>query len=337
MPNLRPCGKRLHATWILSVALASAGLVACGSDSESAAPDTDCGEACTDDMVLIAAASFSMGSPTGEGTPREHPAHDVTVDQGFWLDRTEVTNAQFVEFLRAAGTVCAFDGVDYPCFECFEFSQHDLGFDCSVDGWPMRANCQAVADGPATTSCADHPVVLVTWSGARQYCEWRGKRLPSEAEWGLAANGADGDWRRFPWGDSCPETWNNISELSACAAAGWTTQTARSNCQESDCNDGFERTAPVGSFPAGASAAGVMDLAGNVLERVEDCYHPSYAGNPPTDGSAWNSECAAVPTRIGRSSGHMDPGASLRNRARTDDIAIDAADPDVGFRCARNR
>ncbi len=300
---------------------------ACGQPAEVA-----CGAPCSD-MVYLGPATLLMGSPAGEGTSREHPQHPVVVG-GFWLDKTEVTNAQFTEFLRAQGNVCHHEGVAYPCFECFEFSQQDLGFDCEQPGFPLRQSCQDRPGGPFTASCGDHPVVLVTWAGARSYCAARGKRLPSEAEWERAANGA-GPWRRFPWGDGCPTTFDHAGELEGCAEGPWGPATARANCAETHCNDGFEKTAPVGTFGGGASPEGVLDLAGNVLERVEDCYHHSYAGSPPSDGAAWLHACDPS-VKIARSSSHIDPGAALRSRARTDDIAIDAADPDVGFRCARS-
>ena len=104
-----------------------------------------------------------MGDTHGEGLPNEKPAHPVSL-QAFWLDRTEVTNAQFFQFARAAG-------------------------------FRPRPALLKEAQGKE-----QHPVVHVTWEDAVAYCRWAGKRLPTEAEWEYAARGTDG--RRYPWGDT---------------------------------------------------------------------------------------------------------------------------------------
>ena len=299
-----------------------------------------CGALC-DGMVFMSPGAVLLGSPNGEGSVREQP-QTIVVLPGYWIDQFEVTNAEYRAFLLSQGNACSQSGMSYPCHDCFEFAKQDSGLDCDA-GFDIKMNCQANPAGDANQSCAEHPVVNVTPAGASAYCAWRGKALPSEAEWERAANGPaaqDGTpWLRFPWGQECPAVFNTlgdvfVGDLSGCVGPAWSSTTALANCSESDCSDGFERTAPVGSFPAGDTVEGVSDMAGNVLERVSDCYHASYASGdgPPTDGSPWMTDCDGAYT-IARGSGFMDPGGGLRNRARTDEVSLDSADPDVGFRC----
>jgi len=115
----------------------------------------------------------------------------------------------------------------------------------------------AWTSGKPRSGTEDHPVFLVTWADADAYCRWAGKRLPSEVEWERAARGDDG--RKYAWGDD------------------WAEGEARTNWFDGDTRpDGHAHVAPVGSYPAGASPFGVLDLTGNVWEWVADPYieHP---------------------------------------------------------------
>ena len=151
----------------------------------------------------------------------------------------------------------------------------------------------------------NNPVVEASWYGAVAFCRWAGKQLPSEPEWEKAARGTDG--RKYPWGNQPPD------HARAHYAAGW--------------ND-FK---PVGSFPAGASPYGALDMAGNVSEWVADWFQESFmagdARNPkgPENGSA----------KVIRGGGWYDPPNKLKSSRRMYASADTRAD-DLGFRCAND-
>lgn len=181
-------------------------------------------------MALIPAGEFLMGTPIPEGQGGEfdeYPQHSVYLD-AFYIDKYEVTNAQYQKFMETTGHAA-------PAY------WNDDKF-----------------------NKPNQPVVGVSWFDAEAYCKWANKRLPTEAEWEKAARGTDG--RKYPWGHEAPN-----------AEGMW-----RANHNPGDKTaDGFEYTAPVGSFPAGASSYGVMDMAGNVWEWVADWYRGNYYKDSP--------------------------------------------------------
>lgn len=208
------------------------------------------------------AGPFAMGSDAGEAN--EAPLRRVTL-AAFRIDRLETTNAEFAAFVLVTG---------------HRTSAEERGW-----GWVWTDRWRRVdgADwrhphGPASTiaGLATHPVVQVSWHDARAYCAWRGKRLPSEAEWEKAARGAiqetgkenealeRAEVQRYPWGAASPR------------AAGMQRANYGSDaCCRPDESDGHLTTAPVGSYPRGTSPYGVLDMAGNVWEWTEDWYHPA--------------------------------------------------------------
>jgi eukaryotic-like serine/threonine-protein kinase len=220
--------------------------------------------------VWVPAGSFQMG--TESGWESEKPVHTVTLD-GFWLDQTEVTNAQY----RA-------------CVAADRCSEHD---------YPLSSDFNA----------PHQPVVEVTWFDASDYCEWVGARLPTEAEWEYAARGPEG--YLYPWG-------NDFREGIA-------------NCEESVCKDGYEwTTAPVGSFPEGASWVGALDMAGNVWEWVADWFdvYPSTPQTNPTGPSTGE-------LRVTRGGDYDNDEIYMRSVHREEDLPTATYDS-LGFRCARS-
>jgi formylglycine-generating enzyme required for sulfatase activity len=202
-------------------------------------------------QVWVPEGSFEMGSEDGDPDADEHelPKHTVTLD-GYWLDRTEVTNEQYAAFLNEVGNPTE-DGMPW--------------FDITTHPWRIRQHDNLYT----ARGYEDHPVAAVTWYGARAYCAWVGGRLPTEAEWEYAARGPEA--HIYPWGNtfdgtrlnycdrSCPKDWGDAEVF----------------------NDGYEMTAPVGSYPQGASWVGALDMAGNVSEWVNDGYSSDYYSVSP--------------------------------------------------------
>jgi formylglycine-generating enzyme required for sulfatase activity len=208
----------------------------------------------------------------------EMTAHEVQVS-GFWMDRTEVTVAAFRRCIEAA--VC-----------------HPFAYGAAA-AWNARP---------------DHPVTLVSWYDADTFCRWRGRRLPTEAEWERAARGWSG--RTYPWGEIYnPKIANH----------------GRRALVDLDDGDGYAERAPVGSFPEGRTPEGIDDLAGNVEEWVADWYAPGYPGADAVDptGPASGEE------RVVRGGGFVHDRARLRGAARGHDLPS-ARRPWRGFRCVRS-
>ena len=206
-------------------------------------------------MVGVPAGEFQMGSTdahldavlalckdSGGNCNRttfttEQPTHTVTLD-AFWIDDTEVTNAQFAAFLSAEG-----EGARAP----------NLADWVDLNAKESRLE-KAGNQYQAKQQYANHPVVLVSWEGANAYCQWAGAQLPTEAQWEYVARGPQGSV--FPWGNEFSAKLLNYSSET----------------------DGYTETAPVGSFYQGASWNGALDMAGNVAEWVADYYGPYLTG-----------------------------------------------------------
>ena len=226
-----------------------------------------------------------MGSD--DGPEDERPAHRVDLP-AFRIDRFPVTNARFAEFLNASGTRNA--------------KGERVFDDDDADARIHRIDGKWTAD----RGFEHHPVVEVSWPGARDYCAWRGRRLPSESEWEKAARGHDG--RRYPWGNEPPD------KTRAQFAAGW------------------NETALVDAHPRGASPYGALDMAGNAWEWVSSAYR-SY----PYRADDGREDLNADVVRGTRGGGHDSPAPEITTtqRGRTLSRAPRGGHHNIGFRCAR--
>ena len=228
------------------------------------------------EMVYIPGGEFEMGDNSGLGTNDEAPLHIVHLDP-YYIDKYEVTNALFEQFINDGGYTTR----EYWSDDGWEWKQDE------EVSFPEYWESGEYNSGPSYT---DYPVVGVSWYEAEAYCVWAGKRLPTEAEWELAAKGTEGNI--WPWGNEF------FQEIEG--------ETVHCNFNGSDGgrSDPYERSSPVGSFPTGDSPYGVSDMAGNVEEWCYDWYSNTYyqgspmdnpqgpVGNPTTDskverGGSW--------------------------------------------------
>jgi formylglycine-generating enzyme required for sulfatase activity len=233
-------------------------------------------------MVYVPAGEFEMGSDN-QFYNNERPPHQVAVD-GFWMDQTEVTNAQYQACVEAGACKPPQEAVSYTRPTYYGHSTYD-----------------------------EYPVIHVNWYRAAAYCNWVGGRLPTEAEWEYAARGPDGRW--FPWGDA-PDP----ASLNYCDAS------CPLDHADPAYNDGYPDTAPVGSYPSGASWCDAMDMVGNVWEWVWDWY----AFYPSEENPSWLAP--DFTDRVIRGGGWDTSGEHARCTFRNYHNPAQSHDS-IGFRC----
>ena len=301
-------------------------------------------------MVWIPGGEFTMGSEHLEAWANEGPEHRVRVD-GFWMDSHEVTNAAFAEFVEATGYVTTAEqtprledivaqspaGAPPPPPEMlvpgslvFIAPEDGAGGVASWWHWTPGANWRH-PEGPGSLIAdrMDHPVVHVSWEDANAYAAWAGKRLPTEAEWEYAARGGlEGEL--FVWGNTPPSD-------TAIFANIWQGRFPVSNLAK----DGYEGTAPVGSFDA--NGYGLHDMAGNVWEWCADWYRANWHERKAASGTVENpqgpsSSFGAEPQRVLKGGSflcHASYCSSYRPSARQGQ-AVDTGTSHVGFRCVKD-
>jgi formylglycine-generating enzyme required for sulfatase activity len=227
-------------------------------------------------MVWIPGGQFWMGAQE-EHMADARPWHRVYVD-GFWMDKTEVTNEQFAAFVKATGYVTVAERTprreDYPQAlperlvagsVVFAPPDHPVGLDNYFRWWSyvLGANWQH-PEGPGSDikNRMNYPVVHIAYDDAVAYSAWAGKRLPTEAEFEFAARGGL-DRKRYAWGDEFMPSGKHMANTFQGHFPDLNTG-----------EDGYRATAPVASFPA--NGYGLFDMAGNVWEWTSDWYRPDY-------------------------------------------------------------
>lgn len=274
-------------TLVLGLACVLAGGSNAGAASPTAAKPSPAPRA--GDMIVVPAGPFFMGcnqEVDDECLPDEIPGKIVELP-AFAIDVTEVTVAQYAKCVAAKR--CSTKGLTMPFVNGKE--DEELAEFCN---WKKKGREQ-------------HPINCVDWSQAAAYCKWAGKRLPTEAEWERVARGTDG--RRYAWGNEHPvnvKLTNIADETARKRFPSWKNTLLY--------DDGYVGTAPVGSFPDGATPVGALDVIGNVWEWTAD----QREGGRAVRGASWTFEPYFVRT-------------SLRAHA---DEKVRAADG--GFRCAKD-
>lgn len=317
------------------------------------APVLDRRRAVTDpvsDMVFLPGGTFRMGSD--RHYPEEAPVHRVRVD-GFWIDLTPVTNAQFRAFVRATGYVTMAerrpDPKDYPGALPHMLQAGSLMFkppkgpvdlrDWSA-WWRFKFGVhwrRPYGSGSSIAGLDEHPVVHVAFADAEAYAAWAGKELPTEAEWEYAARGGL-DGAEFAWGDELTPGGRHMANT-------WQGAFPHQNLAE----DGFERTSPVTAFPP--NGYGLFDMTGNVWEWTTDFYvpkHPADAakaccipqnprGGRPNESFDPNQPEIRIPRRVVKGGSHLcAPNYCRRYRpAARHPHPVDTSTSHIGFRCIR--
>lgn len=306
-------------------------------------------------MAWIPGGEFVMGSEGKTLFPNEQPPHRVKVD-GFFLDETEVTNTQFQAFVDETGYLTTAEkapdwdeikkqlppGTPKPSKDqlvpgslVFHKTDGAVPFEEFSRWWNwVPGACWKHPEGPQSDLVGreNHPVVHVSWDDATAYAKWAGKRLPTEAEWEFAARGGMAA-KTYSWGDK------HLGDADVNFANIWQGNFPFDNTNA----DGWERTAPVGSFPS--NPYGLSDMAGNVWEWCADWYRadayldaPKISVNPKGPDTFWDPHEPLVPKRVMRGGSflcHKSYCESYRVAARRG-TAVDTGMSHIGFRCAQS-
>ena len=264
-------------------------------------PQVSTGRSCPPGMVYIQPGSFTMGCSSGDEScaDNEKPAKKVTISRGYCMDIYEATNSDYAAFLNANGNVCLGN-------ECVDSDSDWLRLEGSGRSWKVKSGWDS------------HPMTEVSWYGAKAYCESLGKRLPTEAQWEFAARAAT----------TTPYYWG--SEMRA-GQANFCDAMCSQKFKDATINDGYETTAPVGSYAA--NNYGLYDMAGNVWEWVEDCYDAEWYSTMPSRDPMNICKDSVLP--VVRGGTWIESAWNTRVSTRAADLPFGGRLSD-GFRCAKD-
>lgn len=247
-------------------------------------------------QVCVPAGNFLMGAANDDplAGDNEKPQHQVYLN-AFWIDRTEVTNADFAR--------CMAEGACNP--QIYETSAK------TYTPYAVHPDYQ------------DFPALLYEDDVAVAYCAWAGKRLPTEAEWEKAARGLDG-LRRYAWG--------NDLDCTTARYLGCDIPAAPAGENAPRCGySGHCRVNRVDDYPSGASFYGALNMTGNVWEWVADWYSADYYAASPADNPTGP---ATGEFRVRRGGGAKSVARDMRVTVRADGLPHHYFDGQMGFRCA---
>ena len=308
----------------------------------------------TDGMVLIPAGTFRMGGDNEQAREDEFPKHEIEVS-AFWIDAHEVTNAEFARFVSATGyQTIAEQEIDVedlmkqlppgtPPPDPESLQPFSLVFAAVPEGHPARgpgdwwqmikgANWrQPEGPGSSWQDRPDEPVVHIAWYDAMAYCQWAGKRLPTEAEWEYAARGGLSD-AIYPWGNE---------PIDVDKANFWQGEFPFTNTDQ----DRFHKLSPVGTFAA--NGYGLYDMSGNVWEWTADWFHYHYyyddafqslVKDPLGPATSYDPMEPSVPKKVIRGGSFLcnDSYCSGYRVAARMKSSPDTGMEHTGFRCVRS-
>jgi len=230
-------------------------------------------------LVCVPAGEFIMGGSEDDphAEDREMPQHVVTLD-AYWIDQTEVTNAQYNQCIEEGG--CIRQGTSGLFSKTRDIYAEDEQY-------------------------ANYPALMFYYDKAVEFCQWAGRRIPTEAEWEKAARGTDG--QMYPWGDDAP------------------------TCEHANYLGCAEDTTEVGGYPLGASPYGAVDMSGNVWEWVSDFYDEGYYANSPEENPGGPTDAM---WRGRRGGGVTSFERDMRSSRRASGSPHHWFDGQMGFRCA---
>lgn len=307
------------------------------------------------DMVWIPNGEFEQGGDNKQAADDEYPKHKVTLN-GFWMDATEVTNAQFERFVKAtgyvtvaekkpdweelkkqlpAGTPKPADSVLVASSLVFKAPSSEVSLNDYSQWWVWKKDANwkhPHGAGSNIKGKENYPVVHVAWLDAQAYAKWAGKRLPTEAEWEYAARGGLKN-NIYPWGNESVNTGKMKANF-------WQGKFPNKNTL----TDNFYLSAPAKSFPA--NGYGLYDMAGNVWEWCADLYNSKYyedvkngATNPKGPNKSFDPEEPNASKRVLKGGSFLcnDSYCSGYRVARRMKSTEDSSMEHVGFRCVSNK